>query len=236
MRSFKPGACHELGHAVVGLLCGRELLRIRLTATAMAVWFPDPVWSVRLTCLAGGVVQAMFGAALLLIATASSPNWLLGLRQSLEIVGAMHIGALTNLLPLPKMDGQYVCGSALRTRPVWSAYAPAVLGPVLAVALICPHLPDPELQEILALFANPVILAGMLLLLLCGLPLIPRLQLPTEAAPPTLNTVARRKPATRANQPYPSNGGEQRARSPRLSTFDIGRAAASAKTVRTSVL
>src|SRR5713226_5086840 len=37
---------HELGHAVVGLLCGRELLRIRLTATVMAVWFPDgdPVW------------------------------------------------------------------------------------------------------------------------------------------------------------------------------------------------
>ena len=136
---------HELGHAVVGLLCGRELLRIRLTATVMAVWFPegDPVWPVRLTCLAGSVVQAMFGAALLLIATTSSPNWLLGLRQSLEIVGAMHIGALTNLLPLPKMDGQYVWGSALRTRPVWLAYAPAVLGPVLAVALICPHLPDP---------------------------------------------------------------------------------------------
>ncbi len=117
---------HELGHAVVGLLCGRELLRIRLTATVMAVWFPegDPVWPVRLTCLAGSVVQAMFGAALLLIATTSSPNWLLGLRQSLEIVGAMHIGALTNLLPLPKMDGQYVWGSALRTRPVWLAMRP----------------------------------------------------------------------------------------------------------------
>jgi hypothetical protein len=107
---------------------------------------------------------------------------------SLEIVGAMQVGALGNLLPLPKMDGQYVWGLALRTRPTWLAYAPAVLSPVLAVALICPHLPGPELQEILALFANPAILAGVLLLLLCGLPLIPRLHLPTETAPPTLNT------------------------------------------------
>jgi len=56
------------------------------------------------------------------------------------------------------------------------------------VALICPHLPDPELQEILVVFANPAILAGMLLLLLCGLPLVPRLHILTEPAP-TLNTV-----------------------------------------------
>ena len=181
---------HELGHAVVGLLCGRELLRIRLTATVMAVWFPegDPVWSVRLTCLAGSVVQAMFGAALLLLATTSSPNWLLGLRQSLDLVGAMHIGALGNLLPLPKMDGQYVWGTALRTRPTWLAYAPAVLSPVLAVALICPHLPD-QLQEILAVFANPAILAGMLLLLLCGLPLVLRLHIIPTDPTPALNTV-----------------------------------------------
>ena len=59
--------------------------------------------------------------------------------------------------------------------------------------MICPHLPDPELQEVLALFANPAILTGMLLLLLCGLPLIPRLQLPPETTPPTLNSVDRAK-------------------------------------------
>lgn len=81
------------------------------------------------------------------------------------------------------MDGEYVWGVALRTRPSWLAYAPAVLSPVLAVALICPHLPDPELQEFLALVANPAILTGVLLLLLCGLPLIPRLHLPTEVPP-----------------------------------------------------
>jgi len=33
----------------------------------------------------------------------------------------MHIGALGNLLPLPKMDGQYVWGTALQTRPTWWA-------------------------------------------------------------------------------------------------------------------
>jgi hypothetical protein len=32
--------------------------------------------------------------------------WPLGPRQSVEIIGAIHIGALANLLPLPKTDGQ----------------------------------------------------------------------------------------------------------------------------------
>ena len=134
---------HELGHALVGLVCGRQLLRIRLTAALMAVWFPDddPVWSIRLTCLAGGLVQAAFGVALLLVASTLSASWPLGLRQSVEIIGAMHIGALGNLLPLPKMDGQYVWGTALRIRPTWLAYAPLVLCPFIAVALICPRLP-----------------------------------------------------------------------------------------------
>jgi hypothetical protein len=176
---------HELGHVGVGLLCGRHLLRIRITASVMAVWFPDDdsVRSIRLTCLAGGISQAVFGVALLLFATAVGANGPLGLRQSLEIVGAMHIGAIGNLLPLSKMDGEYVWGIALRTRPNWLAYAPSVLCLFLAVALICPQLPDPQLQEILAVLEHPIVVTTLLLLLAAGLPLIPRLNLPTEAMP-----------------------------------------------------
>jgi len=110
---------HELGHAGVGVLCGRQLQRMRITATVMAVWFPetDPAWPVRLTCLAGGLAQAAYGGVVvLLLAAALDGSGPAGLRQSLEVVGAMHIGGVGNLLPLPRMDGQYVWGTALRTR------------------------------------------------------------------------------------------------------------------------
>src|SRR5438552_104515 len=60
---------HELGHALVGHLCGRQLLRIRFTLALMAVWFPDddPPNRVRWTALAGSLVQAAFGVAVLLV-------------------------------------------------------------------------------------------------------------------------------------------------------------------------
>jgi hypothetical protein len=179
---------HELGHAGVGVLCGRQLQRVRITATVMAVWFPetDPAWPVRLTCLAGGLVQAAYGVVVLLLAAAVGGNGPAGLRQSLEIVGAMHIGGIGNLLPLPRMDGQYVWGTVLRTRPVWLAYAPSVLCPVLAVGVICPLVPDPVLQEILAVFEQPQVLVALLVFLLAGLPLVPRLYLPTQLATPGL--------------------------------------------------
>ncbi len=189
---------HELGHAGVGLLCGRQLQRIRLTATVMAVWFPDtdPTWSIRLTCLAGGLVQAGCGVLILLLASAVGTSGPIGLRQSLEIVGAMHIGGIANLLPLPRMDGQYLWGRALQLRPMWLAYAPSALAPVLAVGVICPLLPDPELQEVLAVFEQPPVLVGLLTIVLAGLPLIPRLQLPTEDLPPPGLEPQRRRPAT----------------------------------------
>ena len=179
---------HELGHAGVGVLCGRQLRRVRITATVMAVWFPetDPAWPVRLTSLAGGLAQAAYGVVVLLLTTAVGGTGPAGLRQPLEIVGAMHIGGVGNLLPLPRMDGQYVWGTALRIRPVWLAYAPSVLCPVLAVGVICPLVPDPVLQEILAAFAQPQVLAALLVFLLAGLPLVPRLYLPTELTTPGL--------------------------------------------------
>ena len=110
---------HELGHAGVGVLCGRQLQRIRVTATVMAVWFPDtdPSWSIRLTCLAGGLVQAGCGVLILLLASAVGTSGPMGLRQSLEIVGAMHIGGIGNLLPLPRMDGQYLWGGRCSFAP-----------------------------------------------------------------------------------------------------------------------
>jgi hypothetical protein len=108
-----------------------------------------------------------------------------GLQQSLEIVGAMDIGGVGNLPPLPRMDGEYVWGTAPRIRPTWMDYAASVLCPVLAVGVICPLLPDPLLQEFLAVFEQPLVLVAMVAIILAGLPLIPRLHLPTEdlAAP-----------------------------------------------------
>lgn len=69
---------------------------------------------------------------------------------------------------------------------MWLAYAPSVLGPVLAVGVICPLVPDPVLQEILAVFEQPQVLVALLVFLLTGLPLVPRLYLPTELATPGL--------------------------------------------------
>jgi hypothetical protein len=148
----------------------------------MAVWFPDTdaAWSIRLTCLAGGLAQAGCRVLILLLASAVDTGGPPGLRQSLEIVGTMHIGGVGNLLPLPRMDGQYVWGTALQIRPMWLAYAPSVLCPVLAVGVICPLLPDPLLQEFLGVFEQPLVLVAMVAIILAGLPLIPRLHLPTE--------------------------------------------------------
>jgi hypothetical protein len=52
-----------------------------------------------------------------------------------------------------------------------------------AVEVICPLLPDAELQEILSVFEQPQVLVALLVALLAGLPLVPRLQIQQNSPP-----------------------------------------------------
>ena len=60
------------------------------------------------------------------------------------------------------------------------AWAPGLLGPYVAVALIGPRLPDRDLQLILAALGQPVLVLGGLALVLASLPLVGRFNIPSE--------------------------------------------------------
>jgi len=106
---------HELGHALSGRAHGLTIEGIRLTPIAMAVDFSDgAVWAAdtnarRRTALAGSTAQAVFGLALM----AAAPT-----NELVFLIGAVHVAALANLLPVDGADGEYLLGRAWRL-PNW---------------------------------------------------------------------------------------------------------------------
>lgn len=112
---------HETGHALVGRLVGHRLLWVTVGATPSVRLDGEPVGARRVAISAAGpIIEAAFGAAIVLAATAGDRTWI----EPCALGGwfAAATGSLGLLVPLtPNSDARKVwrgIGQILRVLPL----------------------------------------------------------------------------------------------------------------------
>jgi hypothetical protein len=133
-----PRLLHELGHAQLGHWLGREVKVVVWNPLAASVRFAGAASerARRLSALAGPLLQASAGVALLIVVVAAGATWPAAIRELVVVVAFFHVANLANLVPAAGLDGAHVFGWAWRSHPRWVVRMPALVFPLVGVPAV----------------------------------------------------------------------------------------------------